>query len=252
MMPYFRMNNEILDLGLTPNEIKVAVYLYSCVFKNCFAVQIKQSTIAEKCGINCFAVQIKQSTIAEKCGIKREETVGSIVCKLQRKGIIERVKRPVRANGRLGTYIYKLRSVSHNGYFKVYRYILGKLTGVQLRMYLFVCRAVTKKNDMWNSFNDISRALQISKNKIVSVIKELVELGFIIKTKVMKKDGSYSDNHYSITKPEVSNDSENKKVDSAQMTTMAEITEMVFFVLMKLLIRFLREFARKLFIFTQG
>ena len=44
----------------------------------------------------------------------------------------------------------------------------------------------------------------------------------------MKKDGSYSDNHYSITKPEVSNDSENKKVDSAQMTTMAEITEMVF------------------------
>ena len=95
-------------------------------------------------------------------------------------------------------------------------------------MYLFVCRAVTKKNDMWNSFNDISRALQISKNKIVSVIKELVELGFIIKTKVMKKDGSYSDNHYSITKPEVSNDSENKKVDSAQMTTMAEITGMVF------------------------
>ena len=95
-------------------------------------------------------------------------------------------------------------------------------------MYLFVCRAVTKKNDMWNSFNDISRALQISKNKIVSVIKELVELGFIIKTKVMKKDGSYSDNHYFITKPEVSNDSENKVVDSAQMTTMAEIAEMVF------------------------
>ena len=133
MMPYFRMNNEILDLGLTPNEIKVAVYLYSCVFKN------------------CFAVQIKQSTIAEKCGIKREETVGSIVCKLQRKGIIEHVKRPVRANGRLGTYIYKLKSVAHSGYFKVYRDILGKLTGVQLRMYLFVCRAVTKKNDMWNS-----------------------------------------------------------------------------------------------------
>ena len=44
----------------------------------------------------------------------------------------------------------------------------------------------------------------------------------------MKKDGSYSDNHYSITKPEVSNDSENKVVDSAQMTTMAEIAEMVF------------------------
>ena len=33
MMPYFRMNNEILDLGLTPNEIKVAVYLYTAVSK---------------------------------------------------------------------------------------------------------------------------------------------------------------------------------------------------------------------------
>ena len=81
---------------------------------------------------------------------------------------------------------------------------------------------------MWNSFNDISRALQLSKNKIVSVIKELVELGFIRKTKVLKKDGSYSDNHYSITKPEESNDTENKELNSAQMTTMAEITEMVF------------------------
>ena len=210
MMPYFRMNNEILDLGLTPNEIKVAVYLYSCVFNN------------------CFSVQIKQSTISEKCGIKRIETVGNIICKLQRKGIIEHVKRFVRANGRLGTYIYKLKSVAHNGYFKVYRNILGKLTGVQLRMYLFVCRAVMKKNDMWNSFNDISRALQISKNKIVSVIKELVQLGFIRKMKVLKKDGSYSDNHYSITKLEGNNETENREVDSAQTTTMAEIIEMVF------------------------
>ena len=44
----------------------------------------------------------------------------------------------------------------------------------------------------------------------------------------MKKDGSYSDNHYSITKPEESNDTENKELDSEQMTTMAEITGMVF------------------------
>ena len=29
MQAYFRMNNDILDLGLSPNEIKVAVCLYS-------------------------------------------------------------------------------------------------------------------------------------------------------------------------------------------------------------------------------
>ena len=73
MQAYFRMNNDILDLGLSPNEIKVAVCLYSCVFKN------------------NYYVQIKQSTIADRCGIKKTETVSNIICKLQRKGVIEGV-----------------------------------------------------------------------------------------------------------------------------------------------------------------
>lgn len=185
MKAFFRLNNSILDCGLTPNELKVAVCLYSCVFNN------------------RFIVQIKQSTIARKCGIKSISTVGNLICKLQRKGITERVNRPHRTNGWLGTYIYKLKEVALKGYFKVKRYILGKLNGVQLRMYLFICRAVTKKNDMWNSFNDISRDLQVGRNKVIAVIKKLVSLGFIKKTKVLKKDGSYSDNHYSIAEPQV-------------------------------------------------
>ena len=184
MQAYFRMNNEILDLGLSPNELKVAVCLYSCVFRN------------------HYSVQIKQSTIADKCGIKKVETVSKIIYKLQKLGVIERIERPLKSNGWFGTSVYKLKSVAVRGYFKVYRNVLGKLSGVQLRMYLFVCRAVTKKNDMWNSFNDISRALQISRNKIISVINELVELGVIRKLKIVKKDGSYSDNHYSINNPE--------------------------------------------------
>ena len=180
MQAYFRLNNSILDCGLTPNELKVAVCLYSCVFNN-------------RC-----VVQIKQATIAQKCGIKKIETVANIICQLQRKGIIERVIRPHKANGQLGTYIYKLKAIVSRGYFKIKRYILGKLNGVQLRMYLFVCRAITKKNDMWNSFNDISRSLQIGRNKVIAVINELVELGVIVKSRVLKKDGSYSDNHYAI------------------------------------------------------
>ena len=181
MQAYFRMNNDILDLGLSPNEIKVAVCMYSCVFKN------------------NYYVQIKQSTIADRCGIKKTETVSNIICKLQRKGVIEGVSRPHKKDGNLGTYIYKLKSIATRGFFKVKRYILGKLTGIQLRMYLFVCRAIVeKKNDMWNSFNDISRALQIGRNKVIAVINELVELGVIVKSRVLKKDGSYSDNHYGI------------------------------------------------------
>ena len=130
MQAFFRLSNEILDCGLTPNELKVAVCLYSCVFRN------------------HFRVQIKQSKIAEKCGIKTVATVGNIICKLQRKGVIKRVSRPHKSNGQLGTYIYELKSISSKGFFKVKRYILGKLSAVQLRMYLFICRAVTKKEDI--------------------------------------------------------------------------------------------------------
>lgn len=184
MQAYFKLRNDILDCGLTPNELKVAMCLYSCVFKS------------------CYIVKIKQKTIAEKCGIKKLETVANIICSLQRKGIIQSVSRRQKANGLLGTYIYRLKTIPSKGYFKVKRYILGKLSNVQLRMYLFICRCLTKKNDMWNSFNDIARALQIGRGKVISTINELVQLGFIRKLRILKSDGSYSDNHYSISEPE--------------------------------------------------
>ena len=34
MQAYFKLSNDILNIGLTPNELKVAAYLYSCVRKN--------------------------------------------------------------------------------------------------------------------------------------------------------------------------------------------------------------------------
>ena len=197
MQAYFKLSNDILNIGLTPNELKVAVYLYSCVRKD-------------------TSVCVKQRVIASKCGISKVETVGNIICRLQRKGVIERVSRPLKANGQLGTYIYKLKAVAAKGFFKVKRYILGKLSGVQLRMYLFVCRAVTKKNDMWNSFNDIANALQIARKKVIAVINELVSLGVIRKLRVLKKDGSYSDNHYSVSEPEVQKEKGHKKASPQQ------------------------------------
>ena len=202
MEAFIKLNNSILDCGLTPNELKVTVCLYSCVFGN------------------RYYVQIKQSTIAAKCGIKKVETVANIICNLQRKGIIEGVSRPHKANGWLGTYIYKLKAIVQKGFFKLQRNILGKLNGVQLRMYLFVCRAVTKKNDMWNSFNDISRSLQIGRKKVIAVINELVEMGFICKTKVIKKDGSYSDNHYAVSEPSEEKNISDKKESPKQAVTL--------------------------------
>lgn len=51
MQAYFKLRNDILDCGLTPNELKVAMCLYSCVFKSYYIVKIKQKTIAKKCCI---------------------------------------------------------------------------------------------------------------------------------------------------------------------------------------------------------
>ena len=189
MQAYFKLSNDILNIGLTPNELKVAAYLYSCVRKG-----------------NSY-VSVKQRVIASKCGISKVETVGSIIGRLQRKGVIERVSRPHKANGQLGTYIYKLKAIASKGFFKVKRY-------------LFVCRAVTKKNDMWNSFNDIADALQIARKKVIAVINELVSLGFIRKLRVLKKDGSYSDNHYSVSEPEVQKKTEDKKASPKQAANL--------------------------------
>ena len=213
MQAYFKLNNDILNIGLTPNELKVAVYLYSCVRKDNTSVCVKQRVIASKCGIS------KVETVGNIiCRLQRSkvETVGNIICRLQRKGVIERVSRPHKANGQLGTYIYKLKAVAAKGFFKVKRYILGKLSGVQLRMYLFICRAVTKKNDMWNSFNDIANALQIVRKKVITVINELVSLGVIRKLRVLKKDGSYSDNHYSVSDPQPQKERRDKKASPQQ------------------------------------
>ena len=179
MQAYIKLNNSLLD-GLTVNELKVAVCLYAAAF-------------------NGIVVQIKQSTLADKCGFKQTKTVAGIICRLQRKGIIERVVRPYKCNGNLGTYIYKLKKVASRGYFKVKRYILNRLSAVQLRMYLFICRAVTKNNKMWNSYNDMAQALGIGRAKVISTVKELINMGVVRRFKVKKKDGSYSDNHYSLS-----------------------------------------------------
>ena len=73
---------------------------------------------------------------------------------------------------------------------------------------------------MWNSFNDIARALQIARNKVIEVINELVELGVIVKKNVLKKDGSYSDNHYAVSEPSEEKNISDKKESPKQAVTL--------------------------------
>ena len=53
------------------------------------------------------------------------------------------------------------------------------------------------------------------------MINELVEMGFIRKFKVLKKDGSYSDNHYSVSEPTAENKNQGKKEESPEQAATA-------------------------------
>ena len=69
---------------------------------------------------------------------------------------------------------------------------------------------------VWNSFNDIANALQIARKKVIAIINELVSLGVIRKLRVLKKDGSYSDNHYSVSDPQPQKERRDKKASPQQ------------------------------------
>lgn len=191
MQGFFRMNNDIFEYRLTPNEYCVLAYLYSCADKH-----------------TCTA-KVKQSKIAEKCGIRQVETIARIISRLKEKGLIADSERRLKQNLIYGTYRYTLKRIKPHSFFCVPRFVVGKLTGIQMRMYLFVCKCLDKTKKMWNSYNDISRQLGINRKSAIATIRELIDKGFLKKKTVLKKDGSYSDNHYEITKPKPTNGDRN-------------------------------------------
>lgn len=203
-MNFFRMNNDIFQYNLSPNEYTVLAYLYSCADKR-----------------TCTA-SVKQSTIAQNCGIRQVATVSRIISSLKEKGLIIASKRRLKRNLFLGTYKYTLKPINTHSFFCVPRFIIGKLAGTLMRMYLFVCKCVDKHRKMWNSYSDISRQLGIKRDSVISAIKELVTKGFVKKKSVLSKDGDYSDNHYEILNPCDKGSEKGKRKATQPITTPAE------------------------------
>lgn len=176
------MSNHIFDYKLSSKTIAVYAALMS-VYSNSY---------------NHKVISIKQSSLCEKTGIKSEETVAKHIGILIRLGFIESVSRHIKRNGDYGTYHYTLKLPQEQGnYFYVPRSIIGKLNPVQLRVYLFICKCKDNKTgECWNSYNDFAKALHTKRSNVIATIKELVALKVIEKIMVIKKDGSYSDNHY--------------------------------------------------------
>ncbi len=185
-LSYIKLPNEILDIDLTANELAVLFYLSS----------IYASGRDSVC--------VKQSTIANKCGIKTVQTVSRITASLSDKGLIE-CRRCIYDNNSTGMIYYTLKlPKASKGYFPVQRQILNEqLTPVQLRAYLFICRSLSPTlGRCWNSYNDLAKLLGTSRGKTIELVAQLVKKNVITKQKIKTRQNKrvYGDNHYTVVR----------------------------------------------------
>ena len=187
MSSRFKLSNEIFSLGLSPSELAVYAYMSS--------LPSLQDTLDNKATIT-----VKQSTIAQNCGIKAVQTVSKVISSLTEKGLVEPIERNRKRNGHKGTYIYTVKKLPTNdSFFFVERRVFGKLVPRQMMIYLFICKAYsTEINDSWNSFNDISQQIGMKRETVIDTIAELEELKLIRKSKRKSRENRriYVDNHY--------------------------------------------------------
>ena len=185
-LSYIKLPNEILEINLTANELAVLFYLSS--------IYSGKDT-----------VRVKQSTIAQKCGLKTTQTVSRITTSLSEKGLIEQ-RRCIYENNSTGMIFYTLNSSASNsgGYFTVDRHILSEgLTPIQLKVYLHICRALLPASGKcWNSYNDLAKITGICRSKIIVIISQLIAHNVIRKQRIKTRENRrvYGDNHYTLVR----------------------------------------------------
>ena len=142
-------------------------------------------------------VKASRKLIASYCNIS-VKTVTKAVKKLRELGYIKKIRQYFVDAHKLGTYIYILNVVKGTKYFFVSRDVFKMgLSVTQLYVYMFCCKcADSKTRRFWNSYNDISDKLGISRSGAINTVAQLVEMKLITQIKIIKKNGSYSDNHY--------------------------------------------------------
>jgi DNA-binding MarR family transcriptional regulator len=188
-MSLFKISNQIFALGLDYQEFSVYAYLCSLPINQ---YRITGESIAT----------VKQATIAQKCGIKAVQTVSKIITRLKGKGLVEPLKRNIKANRFKGTYQYAVHQLkTDSGYFSVDRSAFGQLTPRQIVIYFFICKSYSLQlRDCWNSFNDISQQTGMKREMVVQTIKELEDMKMIVRIRKKARNNNrvYVDNHYQI------------------------------------------------------
>lgn len=188
-MSCYKLSNQIFDLGLDAQEL--SIYAYLCSLPSLQDMLDGAAT-----------VYVKQSTIAANCGIRATQTVSKIIARLTDKGLVEPVRRAVKANRHKGTYTYAVKHLPlDGGYFFVERKVFGKLSPRQMLIYLFLCKSYsTRLGICWNSYNDIAAQTGMKREQIIQTVRELIELHLIVlsRRKARENKKVFIDNHYLI------------------------------------------------------
>lgn len=166
-MQFLKVSHQIFDLQLSPNELKVYLFLTKC--QNCLAT-----------------ATVRVRTICEQCAIASATTVRNALERLEQRGLIRRKHR----HGQGGCCISTQFTIRQLGG-KWFRLWLGvnpfAMDKSAFVVYVYLCQQrVAYSGKAWPSQHMIAAAVGIARRTVHEAVKRLASLGAIIKAAVWK------------------------------------------------------------------
>lgn len=182
-----RIPNSFVTHFTQASDLKLACVFYSLIHKN-----TKRNLLG-------YEITVKQTTLASLCGFSIS-TVKRSVSSLLNSGFIKSQKRQISAPGKLGTYIYTIEEVSTSAnYFSMDKKLISRLNGNEFRVYVMCCKLADSSHmSFFQSYNDLSKLLGMSRQDVLGTIEKLVKGKFIRKKKIKTRAGDFTDNTYII------------------------------------------------------
>ena len=182
-----RIPNSFVTRFTQAADLKLACVFYSLIHSN-----TKRNLLG-------YEITVKQSTLMSLCGCSLS-TVKRTVRSLSKCGFIKSQKRQMTTPGKLGTYTYTIDAVSTaSKYFTMDKKLMSRLNGNEFRVYAVCCKlADSSHKSFFQSYNDLSKLLGMSRQDVLKTIEKLVKGKFIRKKKIRTRVGDFTDNTYTV------------------------------------------------------
>ena len=107
---------------------------------------------------------------------------------------------PDKCSRKVGTYTYTIDVVSTaSKYFTMDKKLISRLNGNEFRVYAMCCKlADSSHKSFFQSYNDLSQLLGMSRQDVLRTIEKLVKGKFIRKKKIRTRVGDFTDNTYTV------------------------------------------------------